>query len=75
MPLLTRKKWNVKSRNFQVGHLILVSERGVSYITWPLARILEVETSCDVTVKGAKMKTHDEVYVQRTASPLLLEEL
>ena len=75
VPLLTkRKKWNVKNRNFQVGDLVLIAETGVPRSTWPLARVIEVKTSSEGTVRVAKVKSHHGVYVRPTASLCLLEE-
>ena len=52
VPLFTkRNKWNVKNRAFQVGHLVLIAETGVSCSTWHLARIIEVKTSSNSTVR------------------------
>ena len=75
VPLLTeRKKWNVKNRNFQIGDLVLIAETGVPRSTWPLARIIEVKTSSDGTVRVVKVKSHHGVYVRPAASLCLLEE-
>ena len=75
VPLLTkRKKWNVKNRNFQVGDLVLIVDSGVPHSNWPLARIIEIKTSSDGTVRVVKVKSHHGVYVRPTASPCLLEE-
>ena len=75
VPLLTgRKKWNVKNKDFQVGDLVLIAETGVPRSTWPLARIIEVKTSSDGTVRVVKVKSHHGVYVRPAASLCLLEE-
>ena len=67
-----RKKWNVKNRTFQVGDLVLSAETGVPRSTLPLARIIEVKTSSDSTVRVAKVKSHNGVYVRPTTSLCLL---
>ena len=72
--MVERKKWNVKNRNFQVGDLVLTAETGVPHSTWLLARIIEVKTSSEGTVRVAKVKSHHGVYVRPTTSLCLLEE-
>ena len=72
--MVERKKWNVKSRNFEVGDLVLIAELGVPRSTSPLARIIEVKASIHGTVRVAKVKLHHGMYVRPTASLCLLEE-
>ena len=67
VPLLTaRKKWNVKSRNFQVEDQVLVSQTCVSLSIWPFQNFKSQNNG--VTVRVSKVKTHSEVYVRPTAS-------
>ena len=72
--MVERKKWNVKSRNFEVGDLVLIAELGVPRSTSLLARIIEVKASSHGTVRVAKVKLHHGMYVRPTASLCLLEE-
>ena len=72
--MVERKKWNVKSRNFEVGDLVLIAELGVPRSTSPLARIIEVKASSHGTARVAKVKLHHGMYVRPTASLCLLEE-
>ena len=72
---IKKKKWNVKNTHFQAGHLVFIVKTGVSRSTWHLARIIEVKTSSDNTVRVAWVKTHHGVYVRPTATLFLLGEL
>ena len=73
MPTLqVRQKWNDKSRNFQVGDIVLVAEETPRNV-WPLARVLEVNRSDDGLVRSLKLKTSSTILTRPITKLCLLE--
>ena len=46
LPIITtRKKWNIPTRNFVVGDLVLIADKNIPRSNWLLARITEIHRS------------------------------
>ena len=55
-------KWQFKSRNFQVGDIVILQESGLVPTRWPLARIVEVHPGSDGNVRVVTVKTANGCY-------------
>ena len=69
LPIIsTRKKWNIPTRNFVVGDLVLIADKNIPRSNWLLARITEIHRSKDNVIRFAKLKAKFGTYIdqQRT---------
>ena len=71
--LLVRSKWLEKSRNIQVGDLVLMSDEKTHRNFWPLARVQEVFVGRDNNVRSCMIKTAQGVYKRPVNKLCLLE--
>ena len=75
LPIITtRKKWNIPTRNFVVGDLVLIADKNIPRSNWLLARITEIHRSKDNVVRVVKLKTKFGTYTRPAANLCLLEE-
>ena len=75
LPIITtRKKWNIPTRNFIAGDLVLIADKNIPRSNWLLARITEIHRSKDNVIRVVKLKTKSETYIRPTANLCLLEE-
>ena len=75
LPIITtRKKWNIPTRNFVVGDLVLMADKNIPRSNWLLARIKEIYRSKDNVVRVVKLKTKFGTYTRSAANLCLLEE-
>ena len=73
--ITTRKKWNIPTRNFAVGDLVLIADKKIPQSNCLLARITEIHRSKDNVVRVIKLKTKFGTYTRPAANLCLLEEL
>ena len=75
LPIITtRKKWNIATRNFVVGDLVLIADKNIPRSNWLLARITEIHRSKDNVIRVVKLKTKFGTYTRPAANLSLLEE-
>ena len=75
LPIITtRKKWNIPTRNFVVGDLVLIADKNIPRSNWLLARITEIHRSKDNVIRVVKLKTKFGTYTRPAANLCLLEE-
>ena len=75
LPIITtRKKWNIPTRNFVVGDLVLMADKNIPRSNWLLARIKDIYRSKDNVVRVVKLKTKFGTYTRSAANLCLLEE-
>ena len=75
LPILTtRRSWNDKFVNHNVGDLVLLSDKDSPRGKWPLARITKVMPGVDGIVRVAEVQTKEGRYVRPTARLYKLEE-
>ena len=71
---MARKKWNIPTRNFVVGYLVLIADKNIPRSNWLLARITEIHRSKDNVIRVVKLKTKFGTYTRLAANLCLLEE-
>ena len=71
---MARKKWNIPTRNFVVGYLVLIADKNIPRSNWLLARITEIHRSNDNVIRVVKLKTKFGTYTRPAANLCLLEE-
>ena len=75
LPIITtHKKWNIPTRNFVVGDLVLIADKNIPRSNWLLARITEIHRSKDNVIRVVKLKTKFGTYTRPAANLSLLEE-
>ena len=63
LPIITtRKKWNIPTRNFLVGDLVLIADKNIPRSNWLLARITEIHRSKDNVIRVVKLKAKFGTY-------------
>ena len=76
LPIITTpKKWNIPTRNFVVGDLVLISDKIIPQSNWLLARNTEIHPSKVNVVRVVKLETKFGIYTRPAANLCLLEEL
>ena len=74
LPIITtRKKWNIPTRNFVVGDLVLIADKNIPRSNWLLARIAETYLSKDNVIRVVILKTKLGTYTRPAANLCLLE--
>ena len=68
-----RKKWLVEKRNIQPGDIVLVHEEGIPRRTWPLGRVMKVNSGSDGLVRSAEVKTRWTILTRPVTKLCLLE--
>ena len=71
--LVSRKKWTSKSRNLQVGDLVMLSVDHTPRSHWPLGRIVELYPGKDDIVRSVKVKTPYSEFMRPSRQVYLLE--
>ena len=71
--LTERKKWSLLNINLKRGDLVLLCDKNLKRLHWPLGRIVETLPGPDNVVRVVKVKTKDGSYVRSVASLALLE--
>ena len=57
LPIITtHKKWNIPTRNFVIGDLVLIADKNIPRSNWLLARITEMHRSKDNVTRVVKLK-------------------
>lgn len=68
--LQTRKKWNIARENIKKDDLVLIKDENFAPTKWPMARVVETHPGADGNVRGATLKTANNV-VKRTITKLV----
>ena len=69
LPIITtRKKWNIPTRNFVVGDLVLIADKNIPRSNWLLARITEIHRRKDNVVRVVKLKIKFGTYTRPAAN-------
>ena len=71
--LVSRKKWTNKSRNLEVGDLVMLSVDYTPRSHWPLGRIVEVYPGKDDIVRSVKVKNQNSQLIRPSREVYLLE--
>ena len=64
LPIIATRKWNIPTRNFVVGDLVLIADKNIPRYNWLLARITEIHRSKDNAVRVIKLKTKFGTYTR-----------
>lgn len=54
--ITTRKRWNIPTRNFVVGDLVLIDDKNIPQSNWLLTRVAETHRSKNNVMGVAKLK-------------------
>lgn len=65
-------KWQVPTRNFQVGDLVCLQEDGMSPTKWPLARVMAVHPGRDGLVRVLTLRTPQGTYTRPVTKAALI---
>ena len=75
LPLLQeRQRWTQRSRELQVGDVVMTLEEKSPRGTWPLAKVVEVIHDHSGKVRSARLKTETGVYIRPISKMCLLLE-
>jgi hypothetical protein len=69
--LQPRVKWNTVKRNFKVGDIVLIIQESTPRMSWPLGRIIQVNTDSKNIVRSAQVKTSTST-LERPITKLVL---
>ena len=72
LPMLTVRRKS-KSRNFKVGHFVIVMVKGVPQSHWPIGRLLETYGSSNDVVRFVKLNTASGKMIRPASKTALLE--
>ena len=71
--LVSQKKWANKSRNLEIGDLVMLFVDQTPRSHWPLGRIVEVYPGKDGIVCSLKVKTPNSELIRPSGQLYLLE--
>ena len=66
--IMTRKKWNIPTRNFVVRDLVLIAFKNIPRSNWLLAKVTEIHRSKDNVIRIVKLKTKFGAYTRPATS-------
>lgn len=70
--LIERQKWARQTRNFEVGDVVFLTEKGCSRNDWPCARVTRCHPSSDGLIRSVTVKTANNREFVRPTSALIL---
>ena len=73
-PLIGRRKWRTKERNFQSGDRILVADPNIPRGQWKIGRVTEAIAGADGLVRVVKVRVDNAEYLRPIHRICLLEE-